>query len=631
MGSNAHTEEKGHRVKQWLDQLFVVVLCLLAGAMYFHFFVNTALVEVELQVDRKSDFKIYWETPLHHYSEKFVATVHTIPEKTSYSMWLTSLRGVSTLRIDTHSYQGEAKIRKISIKQEGFEPIVLEKTEDFEDLTVYGQVEESAADASGLTVWSSGKDPNFLYTPKIKATRLFTGWLALRLLFVVGVAYIVIISVRRWMNQYRLVVVLLAGAGLLVLVMAGISAYNVHPDEYVHMGATEFYESHWLPPVLDDPDIRDTYSVYGASRLNNGEIYYLFAGKFYKFMKPFRVSENFALRAFNLFLFGLIFLYAAKSTVARMVAIPFLLSAQVWYVFSYCASDAFALFIAFVAACLVVDPESLFNKYLKGEGKLPPFVALLGIGLLFGILLLLKKNYYPFIGLLGIAIVIKLFWSEEFYWERRTAILRLIAIGLIGVSVAGLRMSADYIVNGFDKKEKIAQLREELADPLYKPSTPLEDKHIYLYRRARGATLEQIIKVDRWFEHTFRSSFGVFGYFTISAPDKYYSLVRWTGVGLLAFLIASIYWRGGWSGAILATMTLGLGAALLGVSLYHSWTADFQPQGRYLFPFVPMLGLLYAWSHRAVNSKILMLGVVPMYFLAVYTFIFEGLLRIPKV
>jgi len=615
----------------WLERIFVAAVCLLAGWAYFSFFVNKAYVEVELHVDRKSDFKIYWQTPDHNYAEQYAAVIHASPEKTSYSVWLTNIKDVTKLRIDPHTYAGEARIGRLSIVQEGVEPINFDAPEKFAALTVVGQITDYSADDSGLLVHSSGNDPNFEYVPVVMIQHLWTPWLLARLLFVVFIAFLIIVCTRKWVNKLRIVPVLLFGVWGLLIVMAGITKYNVHPDEYVHIAAARYYENHWLPPVIEDPAIRDSYSTYGISRLNNGEIYYLLAGKFYKFMLSFKVPQDFAMRGFNLFLFGLIFLYAMRSRVARMVAVPFLISAQLWYVFSYCNSDALALAVSFLAVCQVLDPESVFNRYLKGEGRVPAVFSFIGLGLLFGCLLLLKKNYYPLIALLSVTLVVKLFFWPEFYWERRTAILRLVAVCLLGITCAGLRIGADYMVNGPDRVEKITKLQEETAHYWYKPSTPLEKKHMFLYRKARGTTLEHIIKVDQWFEHSFQSAFGTFGYFTISASDGFYDLVRWSGLLLLCYFLATIYWRGGLDGAFMATTTVCLALALVGASLYHSWTNDYQVQGRYLFPIVPMLGLLYGWAGKAVNVRVLMLGVMPMFFLAVYIFIFQAIQCLPKI
>jgi hypothetical protein len=174
-------------------------------------------------------------------------------------------------------------------------------------------------------------------------------------------------------------------------------------------------------------------------------------------------------------------------------------------------------------------------------------------------------------------------------------------------------------------------MQVELAHPWYNPDTELHKKHISLYRKARGTTLEQIIKIERWFERSFQTSFGVYGYFTISGTQGYYNLVRWSGTALLVFVFGSIFLRGGLIGSGLAVAALGLAAGLIGVSLYHSWAVDFQAQGRYLFPILPMLGILYGWNHAAVNRRFLIVFLVPMVVLGIYSFIFEGLMRIPKI
>jgi uncharacterized membrane protein len=339
---------------------------------------------------------------------------------------------------------------------------------------------------------------------------------------------------------------------------------------------------------------------------------------------------NFAHRAFNIFLFGLIVLHTIKNRYARMVALPFLVSCQLWYVFSYCASDCFALYLSFLAVWQLVDPGSLLYRYLTGESISSKVLGSISLGVLLGIILLLKKNYYPFVGLLLFCLILKLFWSPALYWDRKAAIVRLLGICLVGCIFAGLRMGMDYWVNGMERDQKLAQLQEELATPLYKPSTPLNEKHPFLYRKARGATLPQIVLIDRWCEKSFRSAFGQFGYMSISGSDQYYQLVRWSGVLLLLYVLCSVCLKGGWNGIATSGAVLACAAALIGASLYHSWVDDFQTQGRYLFPILSMLGLLCAWNEKAIPKQLLTLGTVAMYCLGVYFFIFVGIAQIPK-
>jgi hypothetical protein len=616
------------RLMRWL---FAAFTCLLACALYLHFFINAASVEIELTVAQKTDFKIYWAAADKPYSEKNMAAVIATPERKHYNLFLTDISKVARLRIDTHSYAGEATLKGLVIRQEGWAPITLTTAEQFGKLVPLQEIAESRVDNDGLWVLSSGKDGNFELLLAPEKLGLDLGWLLLRLAAIAGIVFCVLHCASPLAVDLRLVPVLLFGVWLLIITMAGISKDNSHPDEYVHMSAIKYYQDHWLPPVLDDPSIRNTFSAYGVSRLNNGEIYYLFAGKFHKFLQTFSIPEYFSLRLFNVGLFGLIVLYTIRNRYARMVALPFLVSSQIWYLFSYCASDAFALFFAFLAAVELIDPSSLLHRYLKGDGWLAKLLGLGVLGFLLGIIFLLKKNYLPFVVFFYLVLAVKLFLTAEFFWEKKAALFRLILVTFVGLSVFGLRVGADYLVNGFDREEKIVRLQEEMAHAWYKPGTELHKKHVSLYRKARGATLEKIVYVERWFEKTFRSSFGVFGYFTISGSETYYDLVRWSGVALLTIFFAAIFRGGGLVGSGLAIAALGISVGLIGIALYHSWTVDFQPQGRYLVPIIPIFGILYGWNYEAIHGRLLFFGIAPMFLLAAYGFIFEALMRIPRV
>lgn len=611
--------------------MFTVLACLLACALYYHFFVNTASVEVELTVSQKTDFKIYWAGTDQLYSEKNMAEVVASPDRKHYSFYLTDISKVARLRIDTHSYKGEATLKQFNVRQEGWAPITMSTAEQFGKFLPLQQIAESRVDNDGLWVNSSGTDSNFelIIAPERKG--LDFGWLLFRLAVIAGIVFVVLYCAAPLAINLRFVPVLLFGVWLLIITMAAISKENSHPDEYVHMSAITFYQDHWVPPVIDDPAIRHTFSAYGVSRLNNGEIYYLIAGKVYSFVQIFNIPDYLALRMFNVCLFGLIVLYTMRNRYARMVALPFLVSSQIWYTFSYCGSDAFSLFVIFLAGCEVINPRSLLHRYLKGEGWIARILGFVALSLLLGIIFLLKNNFLPFAVFLYIVLLVKLFLTDEFFWEKKAAILRLVLITCVGLGICGVRVSADYLINGFDRQEKIDRLADKVALPMYKPSTELQKKHVTLLRKARGATIKELIVIDYFFEQSFRSSFGVFGYFTIKGSPIYYDLVRWFGVFLLAAVLAAIFRGGGFLGSGLAIAAVGLSVGLLGASLYHSWTIDFQPQGRYLLPVLPIFGVLYGWNYLVINRRLLIFAVTPMFLLAMYSFIFDALMLIPRV
>ena len=616
--------------RKWPKNLFAAFLCVLACGFYYYFFVNKASVEIELSVAQQCDFKIYWAKEGRPYAEENMSRVIAEPGRQQYRLSLPNIDRLARLRIDTHNYLGEATLKKLAIRQEGLAPVVLETPEQFRELVPLFDIEEWQADESGLWVMSAGMDPNFELLLSPEKLAMDVPWLVARMMAIAALVLVIVYGAGNLAKDLRFVPMLLFGVWLLIIVMAAVSKENAHPDEYVHLSATAYYQDHWLPPAIEDPAIRDTYSVYGVSRLNNGEVYYLFAGKFAKFAKTFRIPDCLAKRTFNVFLFGLILLYALRNRYARMAALPFLVTPQLWYLFSYCVSDAFALFFAYLAACQLIDPESLLHRYLKGESRFARIFGPILLGCMLGIIFLLKKNYYPFVAFFYLCLLVKIFFTEQFYWEKKVTLARLALVTMVAVGVMGMRMGADYWVNGADRGEKILAMQKEMATPWYNPDTELAKKHIYIERKARGVTLQETIFLDRWFERSFQTAFGVYGYFTISGSQGYYDLVRWSGAALLAFLFATFFLRGGLVGGGLAVAAFGLGAALIGVSLYHSWTVDFQAQGRYLFPILPMLGILYGINHEVVNRRLLVLFLLPMVTLGVYSFIFEGLMRIPR-
>lgn len=621
-------EKEGGGIQKYLLAIFA---CVIACSAYYQFVLNTAVADLEISVNQSGDFTIYWAAVGENYSERRVAHVKVHPGKDTYSLNLTNISQVGRLRVDTHCSIGEVTLKSLAIHQEGYESIILDDPLSFSKLVPLQQIETTRVDENGLWIKSNGSDPNLELLVSARYLGIDKIWLLIRLLVIVILTSGIVYAFAPFTQNFAIVPVLLFGIWLLVFTMAGVSEQNVHPDEYVHIAATLYYADHWLPPVVDDPSIRDTYSVYGISRLNSGEIYYLFSGKTYKFLQFFDLPKNFAYRFFNVALFGAIFFLTIRNIYARIAALPYLVSSQIWYVFSYCGSDAFALFISFLASWQLIDPNSILHRYLKGGGALLCLAALVALPVFLGNVLVLKMNYYPFVGLFYLVLMVRMFFTEEYYWEKKDALKRLILITILGLGFLGVRMGADYAINGSDRGEKIIELQEKYAHHEYKKSTPPEDRARALFIKDRGVTFDELIPKYHWDIKTLQSSFGVFGYFTIISPQQYYFIVKWFGSALLLFILISSFTRGGLLGAGVTGVVCGASVMLILASLHHSWVVDFQPQGRYLFPIVPMFGICLGHNVKAINRRVLILLVGIMCMLGLYSFIFQGLLKIPKI
>jgi len=614
---------------QFRRHWFIVVVCLAACAAFYGFFINRAHVDLIIHVDKKTTFKIYWAEAGEHFSEKKMAQVLVRPEIERYGFHLTDLKHIASLRIDPQEYVGKSTIEEIRIRQNGLEDIVLTSSEDFARLKPLDQIEGHSTAQDKLVTVSSGRDPNFLLEVKAAAAPFDWGSVVVGWLFIGTIILLVYGATHHLGFAFRYIPVLLFAVFLFATTMALISERNVHPDEYVHIAAARYYQEHWLPPAIGDPAVADTYSVYGVSRLNTNEISYLFCGKIAKIMAPLELSEHSASRIFNLLLLGLILFFTLWVPDSRLVAVPLLITPQVWYLFSYCNSDAFALTVAFFAGCQVVVRNSALNRFLVRREGFRQWGSLLIAAVVFGLLFLLKKNFLVYTAFLLWVILVTI-WQQAEKGERGILLRRVVAVCLVGLSLLAVKVAADYHVNGLDRGKKVLEMRDKLAAPLYNPQTPLEKQHASLYMKERGITLARIIHQDRWFEKTFRSAFGVYGYSTISAGYGYYDLVRWTSLAFLAMVLVSLLVRGGIYVNLQTLAVVGLSTALVAVALYHSWTKDFQPQGRYLLPILPMLGVLCAQGKEYLNVKIMTFFTLCMFLLSSYSFICLGLLEIPR-
>ncbi len=613
--------------KKWK---FPLLLACLLSFLYLHFFENRAYVELEIQVPEKTWFNVYWAGEGEGYSKWKRARVRLYPEKNHYSFYLADLRKISKLRVDPLMYAGDVVVKNLLISQNGKQPLKFTTKEEFDQLQPLFHIAASRWQADGLHISSSGNDPQLelavnLHDGPSRVWLLFT-----RIVAIFSLVFLFFFSTEKIRGEEHFIPLFFAAVFVLVLVMAAITVENVHPDEYVHLDAAEYYKSNNLPPEVDDPAIRHTYSVYGVSRLNSHEISYFFTGKLSNLIQSFHLPEYLNLRMFNVLLLSFLLLYVFKSPDARLMAAPLLISPQIWYLFSYCNSDAFGIVIAFLVSCQFTLPGSLLNSYLSDNSQKKQIVPLLLLSCLAAALFLLKKNYLFFTLFIAGYLLWKIFFLVE-AGSRRNYFKRAVVLVAIGLCLAGIRVGANYAVNGMDLAAKKTIIQEQLANYTYKASTPLEEKNPFLYRKARGDSLKKIIVVDRWFEKTYRSAFGVYGYFTVSAVDSYYNTVRPVAAALFLLVGLTFVFRGGVSGNILFAFFISCSSVLIAASLYHSWTMDYQTQGRYLFPIIPMSCVILYHVRQRMKGAVYKLLLTSMFVLSLYSFVFVGLMRLPKI
>jgi hypothetical protein len=411
----------------------------------------------------------------------------------------------------------------------------------------------------------------------------------------------------------------------LVACMAAAASENSHADEYLHVEAARYYMHHWLPPSIDSEWVVPSFSHYGLTYLAGIDIGYFFAGKFALFFEPFFSDIYTTLRFFNVGLFAVLLFWSARVFRDWHGTWVFFLTPQLWYAFAGYNTESWALFMAFLLIGQVASKESSLQHYLRSTVSGKAIRFLIPALLLSCLLLLSKINFF----------LVVLFFATWLLWQlvphrlegsvsrRALKILPLILLPLL------LRFGVqtyESAVNKGDLPHAIVQQAERYADPDFKPSalrTPGKGFE-KVNMKARGYTLGEILIGQHWLYRTIASFYGAYGWMAFFSPRWFYLLME---LGWLIFIGCML--RATFTGIPkpervfcgIAWLYLPL---IIMISLYYSWTQDFQAQGRYLFPFLPIL--FYVIVTVKPRHHWLLSGTVwGLFVLGAYDFIFFGL------
>jgi peptidoglycan/LPS O-acetylase OafA/YrhL len=78
-----------------------------------------------------------------------------------------------------------------------------------------------------------------------------------------------------------------------------------------------------------------------------------------------------------------------------------------------------------------------------------------------------------------------------------------------------------------------------------------------------------------------------------------------------------------------ASLVAAFAALTVGIALFHSWNNDFQAQGRYLFPILPMLGAGLLLVREHLPARALLAATAFCFALSLYSYVFIGLTHVP--
>ena len=383
----------------------------------------------------------------------------------------------------------------------------------------------------------------------------------------------------------RFVVFALAIAFALVCGIAFRTPPFVHPDEKASIGAVRYYETRWLPADIRDPAAAASFSGYGVSRLDQKTVYYFLAGKTARLasrLLAMRVPERF----FNVMLFAV---FAGFCVRVGFRFSPFFLLAgmtpQTWYLFSYCTSDAWDFLLCAVALYEAACDESAFQRAMRADRLRNALPALFASGTLLGLVALGKATAWAALLLFAVEEGVRLLHAVAAARKMR------LARGSLVILVAALWVGAAAVSEGIRYGGRHDEVRREMHEKMRQSAFVPDENGRVAYPsvdlRRRGVPLRTML-FNRKYDFlltTYASFSGCYGPLDRPSPHGHYLLVG------ICYALLGAFWmfrffrsRPDLPNLLHAAALLAVPALLFGASVWHSWTEDMQPQGRYLLP-----------------------------------------------
>ncbi|CDZ24838.1 putative membrane protein [[Clostridium] cellulosi] len=419
---------------------------------------------------------------------------------------------------------------------------------------------------------------------------------------------------------------ILAAAFIVASLISIFSGINAHPDEQETYKAIQYYYTHWNIADIRDPLVY--FSIYGTTRMAELNPYYYIAGKVGALFS-WVLNYQTEFRIFNLLLLAFIIgLAACRNKKARILLPMLMLTPQAWYLYSYGTSDAWDLFLSILILYQIVNPDSMLNKYLGTSISKKSVLFGLLASLLFALQLMSKPNYFVTLVMAFIILLIRLVSDDKI--NKKEFFIKCLALLLCTFAIFGIRKGVDLAQYGFNKAQIVQELKEEKADKAFKPSTPVNEKWSTMQLHDRNVSLKTILTEKQFFQKSFVSFIGSYGYLQYMGPAAYINLMLFLYLALYAIIF---YYCVKSRNRRVIIEFIAMNAILLlsvGLSVYNSWFVDFQPQGRYLLPMLIPFAYCFTLDKRilkntAFNAIILITGLMSL-----YSFIFIGSVNLIK-
>lgn len=572
--------------------------------------------------------QVFWKTATKDYQEPMSKTYKLKAGEinTIRIAFPDEIEQATAFRLDPINVSNtNVQISYVSICKSGYRPL----TVPINEINNIGGI-SSLTVSNVLRLKSANNDPMLSF--KAPAFDFKIDWISILLLFIYSLLFALLVPLcwsffnRIKYDAYSIFVVAAISIVFgLSICMAMTARYNASPDEQDHFLAAEYFKTNSIVPIKYSNEGVYTYnSLWAYSRVYQKGLHYLIAGKFSNLFDG-SVNSFASVRLFGVFLIFSLLIIILRFPKHSLIILPFILTPQTWYLHSYINDGYYPLFISFV---ILLISEVNKNRLLSGDFSLGNITASLILGVCLGSLFISKSNYilfYFFYIIYLLTIVLNIDFNVLLNKKLDVNIIKNIKerIKLPGIVI----VVAIVTLLGHNTFTQKAEVNVTPNVQSFYDNAKVQKEELFKQARSGKDHFGSYTKMMHpWLESSyisFNGGYGYMKYFNSKTFTKILAVFHFISLGLIIFFL---YRSKEYNLIILGLLVFAFVILMLIMSSFgFSYLYDYQAQGRYLFPILPVWGLFLYKIKDIKGFAYIYLSFVPMFILGIYSFVFIGL------
>ena len=562
------------------------------------------------------------------------------PGEARVFFWDLRYRDGRTLkRMDPIDYNSENEIRvkDMAFYINGFYAGKLEGEELLQAFAPNEQVEAYETDTGSLGLLIKGEDSQLIPTEYFQKfysgiARQYARTGIFYLIPLLAAAVFVAEFYRRriWKGResrfFLAVDTVLYAAGVAAIVLVLIGAFTgsseLNPDESESIYSVQYYIGHLMPPDARTLSL-DAYSAFGTARLTELNLFYIFAAQIARLF-----TFEHGTRLFSVLMFaGLMYFLFWNLKKNRFLLCALFLTPQVWYLYTYCTSDALDFAVGVLVLYQIANPDSMLHGLARDGIHKCGVWKLLLLGFLFSNIFMSKQNYYVLAIYAVCMLLADLFAVPK--EERRQRFAVYLCFAGAALLFLGIRYIPEFVHYGIQRGGVLREMQEAIAIPKLNPASPPAEQSSAFNLHGKGVPLADILFHMGLNKTLLRSFVGTYGSLQFPSPDWYMWLM-----GLLYLVFLSVVcWqvlreKGHRERKVKLGFLFICGMISYVLVIYNAWFIDFQAQGRYMLPVLIFAAHAAALKPEIPRQRWFQILICATALLSLYSF---GLYCVPNI